>query len=171
MRWIPSLIAAVLLTHNAAAQANTVSLAASANVVTVGMTLTPLRDLGFGSVLKGVATSVLPTAATAGEWQVSGSPNAFVSIALTLPTQLTNIQAVPGITMPISFNNTSARWRRAVNNPVGANVFNPSVGTTGRFGPSPNPNLYIWIGGTVNPPLSQLPGIYTGNIIVTLNYL
>jgi hypothetical protein len=163
------LVALVTLPAQAAAQATT-SVAADAVVVTTGMTITTLRDLNFGSVVKGVATTVQPTAANAGEWQALGSGNAFVIISFTLPTQLTNIQALPGSTMPISFNATSAIWRRATNNPAGGNVFNPSTGAVGRFGQPPNNALYIWIGGTVNPALTAKPGIYRGNIIVSLVY-
>jgi len=146
------------------------TVAADAVVVTVGMTIATLQDLNFGTVIKGVPTTVLPTAANAGEWQVSGSGNAFVIISFTLPTQLTNIQALPGSTMPISFNAVSAIWRRSTNNPVGGNVFNPAVGAVGRLGPPPNFNMYVWVGGTVNAPLTAKPGIYQGNVIVSLIY-
>jgi hypothetical protein len=153
------------------AQGGTAAVPAEAIVVTVGMTLTTLRDLGFGGVVRGVATTVSPAAAGAGAWQVTGNPNAFASISFTLPAVLTNIQALPGSTMPISFDATSARWRRATNDPAGATPFDPAAGTTGRFGPPPNPNLYIWVGGTVNPAATAKPGIYQGTIVVSLSYL
>jgi hypothetical protein len=152
-----------------AAQSST-SVSADAVVVTTGMTLTTLHDLTFGSVIKGVPTTILPTAANAGEWQVSGSANAFVVISFTLPTTLTNIQALPGSTMPISFSATSAIWRRSTNNPAGGNTFDPSTGAVGRLGPPPNFNMFVWIGGTVNPALSAKPGIYQGNVIISLIY-
>ena len=146
------------------------AVAADAVVVTTGMTITTLRDLNFGTVIKGVATTVTPIAVNAGEWEVNGSANAFVVISFTLPTLLTNIQALPGSTMPISFNATSAIWRRATNNPAGGNTFDPAAGAVGRLGPPPNPNLYIWLGGTVNPAPTAKPGIYQGNVIVSLIY-
>jgi len=134
------------------------------------MTIATLRDLNFGTVIKGVATTVLPTAATAGAWQVTGSSNAFVIISFTLPAQLTNIQALPGSTMPIIFSGVSAIWRRATNNPVGGTIFNPAAGVVGRFGPSANPTMYVWLGGTVNPAITAKPGIYQGTVIVSLLY-
>ena len=143
---------------------------ADATVVTVGMTIATLRDLNFGTVIKGVPATVLPTAATAGQWRVTGSSNAFVIISFTLPTQLTNIQALPGSTMPILFSAVSAVWRRATNNPAGGNVFNPGAGVVGRLGPTANPTLYIWLGGTVNPALTAKPGIYQANVVVSLIY-
>lgn len=152
------------------AQGTNASFSVDAVVITPGMTITTLRNLDFGSVVKGVATTIAPNGPNAGEWQVQASSNAFIGISFTLPTVLTNIQALPGSTMPITFSATSALWRRQTNNPAGATAFDPAVGATGRVGPPPNPFLYIWIGGTVNPALTAKPGIYTANIIVSLIY-
>jgi hypothetical protein len=146
------------------------SVSADAVVVTVGMTITTLRDLNFGTVIKGVATTVTPTAANAGEWQISGSSNALVIISFTLPAQLTNIQALPGSTMPISFGATSAIWRRATNDPAAGTTFDPATGAVGRLGPPPNPTMYIWLGGTVNPAPTAKPGIYQGTVVLSLVY-
>ncbi len=152
------------------AQGGSSVVAADAVVVTTGMTIATMRDLNFGTVIKGVATTVAPAAANAGEWQVNGSANAFVVISFTLPTTLTNIQALPGSTMPIAFNATSAIWRRSTNSPAGGNVFNPAVGDVGRLGPPPNFSMFIWLGGTVNPAPTAKPGIYQGNVVVSLIY-
>jgi hypothetical protein len=163
-------LAASLGAAPAAAQAPGL-IAAGAVVVTAGMTITSLRDLAFGSVPRGVPTTVPPVAANAGAWRAAGSGNAFVSITSTLPTTLRNTQAVPGVTLPIGLDATSARWRRANSDPAGATPFSPAAGTTGRFGPPPNPTLYIGIGGTVTPSAAQLPVIDTGTLIVQLAYL
>jgi hypothetical protein len=169
VRRILLLIVGLGLPGRLAAQSGA-SVTADAVVVTSGMTIATLRDLDFGTVIKGVATTVLPTAATAGAWQVTGSSNAFVIVSFTLPTQLTNIQALPGSTMPITFSLTSARWNRANNNPAAGTPFSPAIGVVGRFGPPPNPNMYIWLGGTVNPAAAAKPGIYRGTVIVSLLY-
>ncbi|HYL22607.1 MAG TPA: DUF4402 domain-containing protein [Gemmatimonadales bacterium] len=142
-----------------------------AQVIGQTITVTSLRDLNFGTVLKGVPTTVLPSSASAGAWQVQGDKNAQVSIAFTLPTVLTNIQALPGSTMPIAFGAASALWNRGTNNVAGATAFNPLAGATGKFGPPANPYIYLWIGGTVTPAAAAKPGIYTGTIIVTVAYL
>ncbi len=171
MRRLPVLALGLCAVAAPAATAqNAATVSADAVVVTVGMTIATLSELNFGSVPKGVATTVAPNLAAAGEWQITGNSNAFVNISFTLPTQLTNIQAQPGSTMPISFGAASALWRRATNNPAGATAFNPSVGTVGRLGPTANPNMYIWIGGTVTPAAAAKPGIYQGTIIVSLSY-
>jgi uncharacterized protein DUF4402 len=150
---------------------NSGAIGIDAEVIGNGMTISTLRDLAFGSVVKGVATTVAPTAAGAGEWQVTGNKNAFAQITFTLPTRLTNIQALPGSTMPITFGAGTALWRRDIDNPTGATAFNPSTGTTGRFGPTANPTLYVWIGGTVNPAANVKPGVYVGTVVVSLIYL
>jgi spore coat protein U-like protein len=142
-----------------------------AQVIGQAITVTSLQDLNFGTVLKGVPTTVLPSNAAAGAWQVQGDKNAQVTIAFTLPTVLTNIQALPGSTMPITFGAASALWNRGINSVVGATPFDPGSGTTGRIGPPPNPFIYVWIGGTVTPAATAKPGIYTGTIIVTVAYL
>jgi hypothetical protein len=167
-RALPLALGLVVPAALPAQSAGTIS--ADAVVVTTGMTLATLTDLTFGSVVKGVATTVQPTVAAAGSWQVSGSPNAFVVISFTLPAVLTNIQALPGSTMPISFNATSARWNRASNNAAAGTPFDPATGVVGRLGPPPNPTLYIWLGGTVNPALTAKPGIYRSNVVVSLIY-
>ena len=161
---------AVFLPSAASGQTPSGQVAASALVVNATITMNTLRNLNFGQVPSGVPTTVVPTGAAAGEWEAIGTGNAFVQISFTLPTTLSNIQAQPGVTMPISFSATSARWRRATNNPAGANVFNPAVGATGRFGPPPNDRMYVWIGGTVSPLATQKPGIYLGTVILTLQY-
>ena len=171
MRRLPILALGLCVAAAPAATAqNAATVSADAVVVTVGMTVATLSGLNFGSVPKGVASTVAPNQAGAGEWQITGSANAFVNISLTLPTQLTNIQAQPGSTMPIAFGAAAALWRRATNNPAGATAFNPSAGTVGRLGPTANPNMYIWIGGTVTPAAAAKPGIYQGTIIVSLSY-
>ena len=167
---VGAVLGALGLPRLGAAQASG-SVPAEAVLVTVGMSFTTLRDLAFGSVPKGVATAVQPTDAGAGMWAVTGNNNSFVTIAFTLPTLLTNIQALPGSTIPVSFGLTSARWRRANSDPTGGTPFSPALGTVGRFGPAANPTLYIWIGGSVNPALTAKPGIYQGTIILSLTYL
>jgi len=135
------------------------------------ITFQNLQDLNFGIVPRGAVTTVLRTSASAGTVRATGTPNAFAQIQLTLPTQLPNIQALPGISMAITFGATSAAWNRATNDAGGATIFNPASPTTGRFGPPPRPYLFVYLGGTVNPTPTQAPGIYQGTIILTITYL
>ena len=156
----------------AAAQGTAVTGTITALVIGGSMTFTNLQDLNFGTVPRGVSTTVLRNAPGAAKVRVTGSANAFVQIRFTLPAQLPNTQALPGITMPISFSATSAGWNRDSDDPGGGTAFNPAVGVNNaRFGPPPRPHLYVYLGGTVTPSPTQAPGIYQGTIILTITYL
>ena len=95
------LLLGLLVTRAGLSQGVGGSVAIDANVIGQALTITTLSDLNFGSVPKGVATTVQPTAAGAGAWQIQGSKNADVSVTFVLPALLTNIQALPGSTMPL----------------------------------------------------------------------
>lgn len=156
----------------ASAQGVSVSGRATATVYTVPITFLNLQSLNFATVTRGVPKTVVQNTAAAGKVRVSGQPNAFTQIRFTFPTQLPNIQAVPGINMPISFAANSARWRRATDATGGGTTFNPAVGVNNaRFGGNANPYFFVYLGGTVTPSLTQAPGIYQGTIILTITYL
>ena len=72
---------------------------------------------------------------------------------------------------PASATMSAALWNRGTNTVAGATPFDPTAGTTGKFGPPANPYIYLWIGGTVTPAATAKPGIYTGTIIVSIAYL
>jgi len=158
---VGALVALVLVARAGRAQGVSGQVGIDAEVIGQGMAITSLRNLNFGTVIKGVPSAVLPTDAAAGEWQVQGNKNATVSIVFTLP----------GSTMPIAFGPTAALWNRGTNTVAGATPFDPTAGTTGKFGPPANPYIYLWIGGTVTPAATAKPGIYTGTIIVSIAYL
>lgn len=164
----------LLLLTPAFARAQGVSMTgrATATVYGVPITFLNLQNLNFATVTRGVPKTVVQNTAAAGKVRVAGQPNAFTQIRFTLPTQLPNIQAVPGINMPISFAANSARWRRANDRTNGGTVFNPAVGVNNaRFGGNANPYFFVYLGGTVNPSPTQTPGIYQGTIILTITYL
>ncbi len=104
----------LLMLAPALARAQGVSMTgrATATVYGVPITFLNLQNLDFATVTRGVPKTVVQNTAAAGKVRVAGQPNAFTQIRFTLPTQLPNIQAVPGINMPISFAANSARWRR-----------------------------------------------------------
>jgi hypothetical protein len=157
-----------------AAQAQSISTTTQVSAVVVSgtMTFTNVQSLDFATVTRGVPKTVARNTAAAAKVQVSGSSNAFVQIRFTLPTQLANIQAVPGVNMPISFDATSAGWNRDSDSPTGGTAFDPAVGVNNaRFGPPPRPYLWVYLGGTVSPSAAQAAGIYQGSIILTITYL
>ena len=169
------LLLALLLAFTPAAaraQAQSTTTNITALVIGASMTFNPIQDLDFAVVTRGVPKTVARNTAAAGKVQVTGSSNAFVQIRFTLPTQLPNIQALPGINMPISFAANSAGWNRDTDSPTGGTAFDPAVGVNdARFGPPPRPYLWVYLGGTVSPTATQAPGIYQGSIILTITYL
>jgi len=60
--------------------------------------------------------------------------------------------------------------RASAQTPTGAVTADAVVVTVGRIGPPANPNMYIWIGGTGSPAAAAKPGIYRGNVILSLVY-
>lgn len=172
MRRLLAVAALLLAPATAAAQGASLNGTISALVAGVPITFVNMQDLNFGTVTRGVPRTVAQNTASAGKVRVAGQPNAFAQIRFTLPTQLPNIQAVPGITMPISFAANSARWRRRNDRPNGGVIFNPAVGVNNaRFGGNANPYFFVYLGGTVTPTPTQAPGIYQGTIILTITYL
>src|ERR1051325_10110237 len=132
------LLLGLLMPRSARSQGGGGAVGIEPTAIAPALGVTTLSNLNFGSVAKGVATTVQPTAAGAGAWQIQGSKNADVSITFVLPALLTNIQALPGSTMPVSFGATSILRNRAPTNVAGVPVFAPIAGTTGKLGPPAN---------------------------------
>lgn len=162
---------ALLFPASASAQGQSTTTAVTASVPGGPLTFLNVQDLDFGIVTRGVPKSVVRSTALAGKVRVAGTANAFVQIRFTLPTVLPNIQAGPGVTMPISFGTTDGGWNRDTDTPAGGAAFDPAVGTDGRFGPPPRPYLWVYLGGTVSPSGTQAAGIYQGSIVLTITYL
>jgi hypothetical protein len=165
-----ALLAALGSASFANAQTPSATVSADAVVVTIGMSFEAIGNLTAGPVVKGVPTLIQPTDANAGVVMVTGNPNAYVLITFTLPTVLTNTQALPGSAIPITFNAVSARWNRRDNDPAAGTPFDPAIGAQGRFGPPASPTMYVWLGSTINPPPDAKPGIYQSTVVISLSY-
>jgi hypothetical protein len=120
-----------------------------------------MRDLAFGTILSGTTMVVSKTSASSAQWQFTGSFAAGGSFVLTLPTTL----AGPGTAIPISFSTTDGQ-RHTANNPAAGTSFNPHnsqsvpvlfIGTT-----------YVWLGASLSPPVGQVPGAYSGTVVLTV---
>ncbi len=126
------------------------------------------NDLQFGTVSLGVNKSVGKTdIGFAGEWTVTGTPSAELSIQFTLPTALRTSDTLS--TIPISFGPTDASYGSAAgdqSSPKG--TMNPNGPVVGRIGASGQ--LLIWIGGTVAPAISQTGGTYSAQIMLSVAY-
>jgi hypothetical protein len=126
------------------------------------------NNLQFGTVTLGVSKAVdKSTVGFAGEWTVTGTVAAEISIDITLPTVLYTIDSLT--TMPITFGATDASFGNTPANqtaPVG--VLNPNGPSAQRIGASGQ--MLLWIGGTVFPRISQTGGNYSAEIMLTVAY-
>ena len=121
------------------------------------------RDLRFQTVIAGFPTSVTWDSNQAGRWRIRGVKGAEVQLDfINLPIELQS----GGYLMPVSFSTTDAHWRSAGGG--GEATFDPSVGTTARFGNSGQ--LFVFIGGTVTPPPNQQAGDYVADIDLDVYY-
>ena len=144
----------------------TVALLLAAAPVRSQAQVTRLADLAFGTVISGTTTSVAPTDAAAASWRIHYTLLAVASsFQLTLPTELT--KSGGGATMTVTFCSTCGKYRFNNTNPAGGTTFNPansvSLGLLAL-----GTNLYVWLGGSVSPPLAQTAGSYSATVVLTL---
>ncbi len=127
------------------------------------VTVSGVRDLAFGAVIKGIPTHVLPSdAVKSGQFQVLATNGTRVRTQFTLPNRL---NGPAGATMPISFGATDAvsSGNAGNSNPV---VFNPN--NAQNFQVVPSKPLAVFLGGTVSPPVNQAVGAYANTITLTV---
>ncbi|HEY4303337.1 MAG TPA: DUF4402 domain-containing protein [Gemmatimonadaceae bacterium] len=126
------------------------------------------KGLDFGTIIAGTPSSVQPTDPGAAQFHVGGLVMAATYANLQLPTTLTKVGG--GASMPVSFCALCGMYRLNNTNPVGATAFNPNSGFSG-LALTLFTTVYIWVGGTANPPAAQAPGSYTGTMVLTIGLL
>lgn len=159
IRHLTALVA--LVGAASAAEAQSASIAATATVVTP-ITVTGTAPLAFGNVFQGVNKTIAFSDATSGRFTLTGYLNSQVALTFTLPTTLSS----GANTMPI---NTYDVRRNGTNATAGATALTVTSGTpvntnfvTG--------NLFVFVGGRVQPAAAQAAGTYTGSIVLTAAY-
>jgi len=141
---------------------------ASASVQAEATVLAPItvaneQDLQFGDVIPGYATTVAPASGDAGRFQVSGAGALEFTLDFALPTVLTHTSSAS--TLPLAFGAGSAGVG-TVSTAV-ATTFDPAATyTTNLSGGA----LFVFIGGTVTPAVTQEAGTYDGTITLTVAY-
>ncbi len=140
-------------------------ISATADVQTP-LTVTGSADLVFGTVFPGVNKAVAYTdAVNAGQWDISGEAAAEVTLEFTvLPANLTS----GGNNLPIVYAADDA-GHNTTDAPGTATDFDPAVGATADLDAGTGA-LYVWIGGTVQPPEDQAAGAYTATITLNVSY-
>jgi hypothetical protein len=164
---VAALVLGVLTAVSAKAQESAI-IQATASVIS-SMTVQGTNGLAFGAVTPGIPKAVdKTTAGSAGEWRVTGAPNAEVTLDFVLPLNLDH--ATLGSTMPISFSTTDAAYDDGTGGGQAAPAaqVDPSVQTTANI--AGDGSLWVWIGGTVLPSVSETSGSYSGDITLTITY-
>ena len=156
----------VVIASNAMSQERA-SIQALATVVS-SLSITGTNDLQFGTVTPGVSKAVdKSTVGFAGEWSITGTAAAEISIDFALPTQLQTSDSLGR--MDISFRLNDASWSNGVTNQSApSGVLNPNGPTAQRIGAGGQ--MFVWVGGVVDPRLWQTGGDYSAEIMLTIAY-
>lgn len=128
--------------------------------------VTGIRDLAFGPVIRGVQTSVAPNdPIRSGRFYVRHILNRQVQLRFNLPTRLARVGG--GGNLPISFSGTDAiaQGTAPTSNPV---TFNPN--NTQTFTLVSSADFFINLGGRVSPAANQATGNYLGTIVLTVTF-
>lgn len=129
-------------------------------------TVTGVRPLAFGIVIRGTPNLVLPSdPIRSGRFYVRYRLNDDVRVQFNLPTRLTR---TGGGNLPISFSSTSAIAQGTAGSSVPV-PFNPNNAITFRL--TTSADFYLNLGGQVNPAANQATGNYTGTITLTVTFL
>jgi hypothetical protein len=128
--------------------------------------VTGIRNLDFGVVIRGVQTSVSPNdPVNSGRFYVKHIINRQVQVKFTLPTQLARVAG--GANLPISFGATDAvaKGTAPTSNPL---TFNPN--NTQTFNLVTSADFFINLGGRVSPAANQATGAYSGTVVLTCTF-
>lgn len=141
--------------------------AQSATVASTAAVVTPLivagtAPLDFGTVVQGVNKTVPFNGATSGRMSVTGLGNSQVSLTFTLPTTLSS----GGNSMPVNAYRVRANGTNAT---AGATRITVTSGVPVNRN-LVNGNLFLFIGGRVQPAVTQAGGSYTAPIVLAAAY-
>jgi hypothetical protein len=161
--------AALLLVGTASTQAQERGTIQALATVVSSLSVIGTNNLQFGTVTPGVNKTVdKATVGFAGEWEVTGTANAEVSVDFTLPDSLVTTDSLAFLR--IAFSNADVSYDdgtgtgqtnpAGILDPHGPGVLNIGSGAT----------LMFWIGGTVLPRISQTGGDYAADIVLTVAY-
>lgn len=163
---LSAVIVAAMLTGVAAAQERATILA-TATVVS-SLTVVGTNNLQFGTVTPGVNKPIdKTTLGFAGEWTITGTNSAELSIQFALPDSLLTTDSLSG--MRITFASSDASYGSLpAHQTVPVGMIDPNGPSAHRLGV--NGQMLIWIGGTVFPRISQTGGDYSAEILLTVSY-
>ena len=136
---------------------------AAATSASAQISVSPIRDLAFGSVIVGVPSTVGPSHPTrSGQLRITAPVGTKVQVRFTLPGQLAGPS---GAQLPINFSSSDAMalggWPGST-----PDVFNPKATRNLQFTGGTIYNVFV--GGTVSPAANQRTGNYAATITLTV---
>ena len=142
------------------------ALTVSATAASAQSSVTGVRDLDFGVVIRGVQTTVAPNdPIRSGRFYVRHRLNRQVQVRFTLPTRLTRVGG--GGNLTISFGATDAIAQGTAGSSVPV-TFNPN--NTQTFTLVSSADFYVNLGGRVSPAANQATGDYAGTVTLTCTF-
>lgn len=124
-------------------------------------------DLKFRDIYPGIEKTVDYSDAHAALFSISGEPGKEISADFTLPSSMAHdggsIQSVS-----ILFG-TSSSAHNMINNVSEATVYDPNSTLIAELDPTGG-ELYIWLGGKVDPTIIQEKGDYSAEIVLEISY-
>jgi hypothetical protein len=161
MSWFAAVACAVGIAPIVASAQNNASASVTA-VVQQPIAVTKDADLVFGDVFPGLSKTIDVTDAGAAEFEIAGQASANVNLTFTLPTTLTSGGNSLTVTSWTGIYNTT-------NSASSGTTFTPSTSATSST-LSGTGALFVFVGATVSPPVTQAAGTYTGTLTLTVVY-
>lgn len=130
------------------------------------LSVTGLRNLAFGPVIRGIQSSVAPSdPVRSGQFEFVTPIGNSVRLQFTLPTRL---NGPSGARLTISFSTTDAiaLGQGPTSVPV---TFNPNQTQT--FNIVSSNRIWVFLGGRVSPTAAQATGNYTNTVTFTVTVL
>jgi hypothetical protein len=163
-RWILQSVFGILAVSAAGLPLHAQNSASASVTATVQqpITVTKNNDLSFGAVFPGLNKSIAVTAGGAAKFTVSGQASTPVNLTFTLPATI----ASGGNNLTI---NTWTGHYNTVDAPTGGSSFTPSTSATTATLHTDG-SLYVYVGATAAPTVSQAAGSYSGTMTMTVVY-
>lgn len=144
----------------------TLALIAATTPLAGQSTVTGVRDLAFGAVIRGVPATVSPSdPIRSGRFYVRHVLNRQIRIRFTLPAQLARVGGGGNLGIRFGAGDAIAQGTTANSVPV---VFNPHNQQT--FTLVTSADFYVNLGGQVTPAANQATGNYQGTITLTCTF-
>jgi len=137
-----------------------------AGTASAQLTVTGIRNLAFGVVIKGIPKSISPNdPVQSGQFEFTIPIGNRIRLQFTLPATLAG---PAGATMPISFGATDGVAVGSAPSSIPV-TFDPRVAQT--FNIVTSNRIEVFLGGRVTPAANQTTGFYSRTVTLTITVL